>query len=180
MKVKLLFREQERIPLLQVVSSLLYDVELLYDFCLIIGAEEYSEYKFSQGFWYRKGRHIKDIHKLRVVRIMKESPLSVELLIADAIGTLTALWLFIQAVEKIYNLKANRKKTDLEIEKTKLEIEKLKRETHKEPELGQKLRNQQHSLTFRIIAKRLESNSIKLEDLEIEVEESDGEKVKFT
>jgi len=179
MKIKLLFGEQEKAPLLQDVSSLLYDFELLYNFCLVTSSKEYSGYKFPQGFWYRKGRGIKDVHKLRASKISKESPLFIELSLVESIAVLGAAWVLIQAIEKVYNLRLNRQKTALEIKKLRLEIAKLEGENSSK-ELEQTLRNERNHTTFRIIAKRLETSSIKLEDFEIEIESEDDKKVTFT
>jgi hypothetical protein len=172
MKLKLVFHDQRR-PYLLDISSLLYDFELLHDFSLILGAENYSDYKFSRYFWYRKGRPIKESHRIRVVRIIKDSPLTIELLLTGIVACPTALWLFVQMFEKVSNWKLNRKKLELETEKLKLdnEIKRIK--------LERKVQQRQVFDFLQRLIKRFEGNPIKLEDLEIEVEESNDEKEKI-
>jgi hypothetical protein len=131
MKLKLYFKEQEKTPLLEDISSVLYDFELLYNFCLVTGAKEYSDYNFPQGFWFRKRRGIKEAHKLRTSKILKESPLFIELSIAESIAALGAIWILIQAIDKVYNMGLNRRKNILEVKKLKLEIEKLEKQNRK-------------------------------------------------
>ena len=178
MKIRLMFGEQEKAPLLQDVSSLLYDFELLYDFCLVTSSEEYSGYRFSPSFWYRNRRGIKDVHMLRVSKMSKESPLSIELLLADSIAVFGVVLTFIQTAVMVYELR-NRQKTELEIEKLKLEIAKLKgKSSPRKPQ--RTLRHENENTTLRVITKRLQTNSIKLEYFEIETESEDDKKVTFT
>ena len=161
-KLRLVFSEKEK-PYLLDISSLLYDFELLHDFSLILSAEEYYDYKFSRYFWYRKGRPIKAHHKIRAARIIKESPLTIELVLAG-VG---ALWLLLQAMEKIHNWRLNR-------EKRRWEVEKLRIETKiKEMELEQKVQERQASGILYPLIDRFERNPISLVDMDIEIIESD-------
>lgn len=175
MKLKLVFHEEKK-PYLLDISSLLYDFELLHDLCLMISAEDYSDYGFGRYFWYRNGRPIKEYHKLRAVRIAKESPLTVELLLTGMVAIPTSLWLLIQAIEKISNLKMNRKKLRMEIEKLQLDID------IKKADLEQKLQEKRLLGIFEVLIKRFDNNPIKLEDLELKMDDNidDKEKVRFT
>lgn len=172
-KLKLVFSEEDR-PFLLDISSLLYDFELLHDLSLILCAEDYSDYKFSRFFWYRNGRPIITDHKLRVAKIVKESPLTIELILAGiSIGS-GALWVLLQAIEKIQNWKLSREKLKLEVEKLRMEKEKLRLE------LEQKIKEREAFHFFNSLIGRLESIPMKLVDLEITLEENEtDEKITF-
>lgn len=174
-KLKLVFSEEKR-PYLLDISSLLYDFELLHDFFLILCAEDYSDYKFSRYFWYRRGRPLKENHKIRAVKIIKESPLIVELVLTGVVAVPTALWLMVQVFDRISTGKLNREKIKTETEKLKIEKE-IRR-----IELEQKVQQREASVILNSLFRRFEGNPIKLEDIEIQVEESDAdeEKVYFT
>jgi len=155
-RIRLTFRD-ERKPFLIDISSLLYDFELLHDFSLLIYMDEYREYKFAKYFWYREGRPLKSEHKIRAIRIIKESPLTIELIF----GGMAAFWILIQAIEEISNWKLNRQKLKLEVENLKYEGEKVK------VELARKIEERKAWETFYSLLRRLESNPIKLEEIEI-------------
>ena len=110
---------EEKYPLLLDISSLLYDLELTYDFGVILTEEEYLEYKFSSDFWYRAGRNIRPYHQIRTARITKESPLILEIIL----GSLGGLWGLMQMIEKVSNWRLNREKLRLEVEKLRDEKE---------------------------------------------------------
>jgi|LSQX01.2.fsa_nt_gb hypothetical protein len=177
MKIQLFFREKEKDPLLEDLSSLMYDFELLYNFCLVTNSKKYADYNFPQGFWYRKGRGISDEDKLRTSKIIKESPLSIELLIAATPAALGAVWLLIQAIEKVYNMELEHRKKALKIKKLKLEIQKLENQKlEKEAmkkDLEEVLKKPQNQRTFRFIYRRLETSTIKLEDFEFAIDDAE-------
>ena len=162
-RLKLVFSEEER-PFLLDISSILYDFELLHDFSLILSAEEYSNYSFSRYFWYRNGRPIKVDHRVRAARIVKESPLTVELIIAGTTVATGALWVLLQATEKIQNWRLNREKLKLEVEKLRLDRQKL------QLEIDQKAREREASHILNSLVARLEGIPIKLADIEITLE----------
>ena len=164
-RLKLVFGEKER-PYLLDISSLLYDFELLHDFSLILYAEEYSDYRFSRFFWYRNRRPIKASHKVRAVKIIKESPLTIVIEVSAFVALCGALWALIQAAEKVRNWKLNREKLKSEIEKMKIELE-------------QKIREREASKILYSLIRRLESNPINLVDMEIQVTESDKNDLRF-
>lgn len=154
-RIRLVFKE-ERKPYLLDISSLLYDFELLHDYSLLIYAQQYKEYQFTQYFWYRNGRPLRSEHKIRALKITKESPLTIELVLSGIVVLSGAFWIIVQAIEKISNWKLNR-------EKLKLEIEKLKRETNidyyeKEKtkiELEPRLHEREGRATFYSLLRRL-------------------------
>jgi hypothetical protein len=176
-RMRLVFSEEKK-PYLLDISSLLYDFELMHDYSLLISSE-YPEYRFSQRFYYRNGRPIKQHHRLRAVKLIKESPLTVELIIAGVAVSSGALWTIIQIIDKITNWKLDRKKKRLEIEKLEMELEKIpikkkKRKIDFEEEI---FRRKEFGIE-RSIIRRLETNPMKLENIELSLDttESDWER----
>lgn len=162
-RLRLVFSEKEK-PYLLDISSLLYDFELLHDFSLILCMEDYIGYKLSRFFWYRNGRPIRADHKIRAVKIVKDSPFTVELALAAIPVISGAFWLLVQAMEKVHNWKLNREKLRQEVEKLRIEKE-IKR-----IELEQKIQERQASAILSSLVERFESNPIKLVDIEIRPE----------
>ncbi len=175
LRIKLTFMNDKK-PYLLDISSLFYDFELLHDFCLIAYADEYKYYKFNNNFWYRKGRSIKKEHKIKALKIKKESPLTVEIIVSVIVGLSGAFWALVQAIERINNWKLNRKKLELEIEKLKHEINiKFYEEKTARIEFEQKLLERETRDIFDSLLRRLEDNPLKLKDLEISsYDESEG------
>ena len=174
-KMKLVFKDEKK-PYFLDVTSLFYDFELLHDFSLLLYAEDYHNYQFSQRFWLRHGRPLKIQHRLRAFKIIKESPLTVELLLSSVAVSTGALWVIIQAIEKIGNWKLNREKLQLEIERLKRETNQLHYDEKQAGiEMEKKLYERECWMIFRSILKRLESNSIKLKDMDLALEEFNDE-----
>ena len=170
-RLRLVFRE-ERKPYLLNISSLLYDFELLHDYSLLMCAKEYDNYKFSSFFWFRRGRQLKPGHKLRAARIVKESPLTVELILAGVVASSGALWTIVQIASKVANWRLNK-------ERLKLEIEKLRKEIHEAPEKEKSSldleeivgKRRAFGIQSRLI-RRFEDNPIKLDYVELSTEEN--------
>jgi hypothetical protein len=167
-KMKLVFEEIER-PFLLDITSLLYDFELSHDFSLLLTATEYSDYKFSQYFWYRNGRLLKSNHKLRAAKIVKLSPLTIELIITGVVVVSGALWVLVQVIEKVANWRLNTQKLRLEIEKLEIEIGKARKENEKQ-HFEQKMEERGATWIFSSLIGRLERNPLNLVDIEIETE----------
>jgi len=165
LKVKLTFTSIEK-PYLLDISSPFFDFELLHDFFLIVYADDYKYYKFNNYFWYRKGRPIKDEHRIKAIRIVKESPLTVELIMSTIVGLSGAFWAIVQAIEKINNWRLNREKLKLEVEKLKNKI-KFYEEEKAKIEFEQKLLEREAWNIFDSLLRRLEANALKLKDMEI-------------
>jgi hypothetical protein len=66
---------EPKVPLLWDVSATLLDVELAYDFSVILTEPEYSTYQFSRFFWYRNRSRISEGYRLRATSIELHSPL---------------------------------------------------------------------------------------------------------
>lgn len=148
--------EEDKYPFLQSVSSLLYDFELAHDFSVLLSYPQYESYEFSDEFWYRRGRELEPMHRLRVYTIAKRSPLTIELIF----GAIDAAWALIQIITTVYNWKKNREIKDLTAEKIKLEIEKMKRELEHETTL--KLKSPRIDRIRSALINRLDSSPIKL------------------
>jgi len=174
-KMKLVFSNKKKLYLLD-VSSVFYDLELLHDFSLLLFVKEYYNYQFSQGFWYRWGRRLKDEHKLQVIKIIKESPLTLELILNIIFISSGAIWIIIQAIEKISTWKLTREKLKLEVEKLRKEVNLLSYEEERAKiEIENKLREREALKTFEALLRRLKNNPIKIEDIELTLEEFDDE-----
>jgi len=167
LRIKLTFMNDEK-PYLLDISSLFYDFELLHDFSLIVYENEYKYYKFNNRFWYRKGRPIKSEHRLKVLRIEKESPLTVELIVSAIVGLCGSFWAIVQAIEKISNWKLNREKLKQEVEKLKKENNiNFDEEQKVKIEFEKKLLEREARDIFNSLLRRLEANPLKLKDIEI-------------
>jgi len=174
-KIRLVF-EDEKKPYFLDVSSLFYDFELLHDFSLLLYAEEYHYYRFSQYFWYRRGRPLKDEHRLRALKIIKESPLTVELILSIVAVSSGAIWVIVQAIEKIGNWKLSREKLKLEVEKLRHEKNiRYYDEQKARIEMENKLQERESWDIFNSLLKRLEINPIKLKDIDLTSERIDNE-----
>lgn len=162
-RMKLTFREEER-PLLLDISSLLYDFELLHDFFSLLHMERHKEYRFGRYFWYRNGRPLEDEDRVRVVAIVKLSPL-----VVDVIAGAAALAALLVAIQATANWRLNSQKLKLEIERLQREANTnaYKEETAR-VELEKKIRERDAWSTFASLLRRLESNPMRLEDVDVE------------
>lgn len=179
LRIKLTFTNEEK-PYLLDISSFFYDFELLHDFVLIIYATEYKDYKFKPSFWYRKGRPIKNEHKIKALRIKKESPLTVELIFNIIFLSSGAFWALLRIIEKLSNRKLNKEKLKLEVEKLKKEnnIMFYKEQQAKiEIEFEQKLFEREAEIIYKSLLRKLKSNPLKLEDIEV-LRHDEGKKKK--
>ncbi len=118
--------QEEKEPYLLDISSMLYDLELAHDFSVILAnSETYKKYQFDRYFWYRKGRPLLKEHRIRVLKIVKQSPLLLEVVIPS----LGAIWILVQILDKVSNWRLNRKKLKLEVDKLQREEQESKRKT---------------------------------------------------
>lgn len=187
--IRLEFGVEEKALLLD-VSSLLYDFELLYDFLVLSNLEEYKEYRFSQYFWYRNGRPLKDFDRLRLVEIRKSSPL----ILGIGIGAFVLSQILVPLLtifERISDRKLNRQKLELEVEKLALDVEAARRQRYLtlNPQNDYLIEEEENNLeldpeelerirlrTLNSLIKRLESSPIKLNDVSITPTEDDKER----
>lgn len=159
------FSDEEK-PFLLDITSLLYDLELAHDFGVLATEPEYRGYEFNRFFWYRNGRRIKPIHRVRAARIVKQSPLLIEVIIPS----LGALWVLLQIIEKVSNWKLSREKLEFEVEKHRWEQEERREEVRQRyaDQLGQLSQNSEASGIQQSLTKRLSESSIKLVQVEIQ------------
>lgn len=150
------------------LSSILNDLNLLNN-CLVLSVEkEYSDYKFSPSFYLNNKKVIKNIHKLYLNKISYNSPLSLEIIIPLAASIAGIPWLILQSIEKIRNWKLNREKLKIEVEKGRLDLEEKRIKVMKEKiDLESKLLNSNSMVIWNQIIKRLESNDLICNDIEI-------------
>lgn len=170
-KMKLVFEDGKE-PHFEDITSLFHDLELLYDFSLLLYADAYDTYRFSQYFWFRGGQPIKAEHKLRALRIVKESPLTVELIVA--MFSPEAIWAFVQIIQKIGSWQLDREKLELEVERVRHENRILRyKEREAEIELENRLLEREALHTQDRLLKRFEKNPIKLREMDL-TSENDG------
>jgi len=152
-------------PYLLDITSLLYDLELAHDFGVLATESEYRDYEFNRFFWYRHGRRIRPVHRVRAARIVKQSPLLIEVVIPS----LGALWVLLQIIEKVSNWKLSREKLELEIDKHRWE-QGERRETVRQrysDQLSQLAQNPEASDIQQNLTKRFSESTIKLVQVEV-------------
>ena len=119
--VRLTFEEEEA-PYLLDITSLLYDLELLYDLWVLAIADDYADYRFTRNFWYRAGRPLRKEHRLRPGVVSRRSPLLLEILVPLIPGIPLAVYQTLKIMDKVRDWGPSR-------ERRQLELEKLRRET---------------------------------------------------
>ncbi len=159
------FREDER-TYLQEITDLLYSFEKLHDLSVVLTEKEYREFRFSHYFWFRKGSPVKRKHKLEAVRIVKESPLLFEVVVASVSG----LGALIMAIERIRNWDLNREKLELDVRKLRREEEREKREAISLHDVTLEKLAEQRGATkiYDSLQSRLSESALVLEDLDIQ------------
>lgn len=172
-KMRLVFEDGKK-PHFEDITSMFHDLELLYDFSLLLYADAYDTYRFSQYFWFRGGQPIRAEHKLRASRIVKESPLTVELIVAML--SPEAIWAFVQIIQKIGSWQLDREKLELEVERVQHENHILRyKERETEIELENRLLEREALRTQDRLLKRFEKNPIKLREMDLTSEKNDIE-----
>jgi len=166
----------EAAPDISDVGLFLYDLDSLYEMARLAFDPEYKGYHFSRFSLYRNGRPLAPRDKLLVRRIHLASPLEVTATVAAgaaaAASVAAALWAFVQLVEKIYNLRLQREKLELEVERLKHETVQARLplglpEMTGDPEKVFQRRAATEPLET--LAKRLAASPIHVIDVEIEV-----------
>jgi hypothetical protein len=162
--VSLRFQE-DREPFLLDLSSLLYDFELAHDLSVLLAEQDYSRYRFNRFFWFRNGRPLKTVHRARTARVIKESPLLLDVVIPS----LGAIWILIQVMDKVANWNVNREKLELKVRRLRRE-----EESHKQimtdayvDQLDDTLDRRDARQVFEKVVSRLEKSPIHLSEVEI-------------
>lgn len=170
-KMTLVFSETE-VSFLRDISSLFYDLELLHDLMILANVEDYWRYRFTNAFYYRTGRPVQPIHRMRVGKIVKESPLTIELVAA----TIGAFLVLIQAFEKMVYLPLNREKLRLEVKNLGLEGDRRVLELESmELEMMESRLGIEGMKIFLNLLRRLENNPLKLEVASFELIEENNQ-----
>jgi hypothetical protein len=187
--LKLTF-ESDQQPTLMDFTSLLYDFELLHDLSVMSNLEEYRIYLDMPSMWaagwygrfWTRRRPIKYQHKLKVIKISRQSPWEVILVVSSVVVASKALVPLIEAAGKIVDWPFDRMKAQYEAEeaqfkakKAQIELEKAiieketalmaaKRERRRLTAAELALENER---TENRILKRLEKNPLKLSEISI-------------
>ena len=163
------------------LSSLLYDINLLYDAIVLSLFPKYEDYKFSEYFWYRRGRPIEQNHRLMLKRIRSDSPIELVTVITAAAASVGVLWALLQAIEKIQNWNLNHQKLELEVDnlirerqKRNAELEKiyLERETAMMEIERVFAEKESHEIINRIL-RRIEKLNIIATEVDFSISEED-------
>jgi hypothetical protein len=159
------FSEEEK-PFLLDITSLLYDLELAHDFGVLATEPEYRGYKFNRFFWYRHGRRIRSMHRVRAARIIKQSPLLLEIVIPS----LGALWVLLQIIEKVSNWKLSREKLEFEVERLRWEQDERREKVRQRyaDQLIQLAQDREANVIEQSLTKRLSEGSIRLVQFEVQ------------
>jgi hypothetical protein len=156
-------------PFLQDVSNLLFDLELAYDFGVILTEPEYSQYKFGRYFWYRNKWRLYEKHRLQAVEIELHSPLFLKL-VAPSLAGLAGL---LQIIQMVSNWSLNREKLELEV--SKLRREEAAHRAAVAHQYSQQLRELTYSRDAEgfddKIAKKLSLSNLRLAQLELQLED---------
>jgi hypothetical protein len=180
--LRLNFKETRPVLTLLDFSSFLYDFTLLHDCAILAVLPNYKEYRFSQYFWYRKGRPLLPEHQLLVRKVSHQSPLLLETVLTATAVTAGAVWAVVQAIDKIKNWRLNRQiltaqldnlLIDRENKRTELQNNKLQVRL-KEIEIEQNLERNEGTHTFAQIVRRIEEHPFEATDAEfIEINEQE-------
>lgn len=173
LKLRMTFDEEAKISMLD-FSSLLYDINLLNDLLVLTLLPDYKKFTFSQYFWYRKGRAIKDEHKLYLKSVRHESPIELVVIVAAAASSIPLVWGLIQSFEKIYNWKLNREKLRLEVENLKLKNDSMYLENQKKYyEIESEIAKKDALNIYERILRRLENYPFNVVDAKFYYDEED-------
>jgi hypothetical protein len=170
------------------VGLFLYDLSSLYELVRLSIDNRYENYEFSQYSLYRNNRPLRTEDKLYVQRLQHESPiLLVTTIAATTVAALSAIWVFTQIVEKIYNLPLNREKlkSDIELGKTairlnELQIQKLEREEISQtksiisPDEAEDIFRKRGSIeSINTVEKRLNNSPIQIREFGVKIRNPD-------
>jgi hypothetical protein len=100
-------REPEDIQL-QRLTAIYYDLNLLYEFCVLVSRDEYLGYRFDQYFWRRNGQPLLDDQRLILRGLSYGSPAISRFGIANAVAVSGVLWTLVQGIERVAMIGPNR------------------------------------------------------------------------
>lgn len=168
--------ETDPTPDIATVGLFLYDLDSLYEIVRLALDPAYKSYRFSRFSLYRNGRPLADQDRLLVKRLKLASPLEVFATVAAVGGAATtvaaAVWTLVQIVEKIYNLRLNHEKLELEVMKLQREAvqPRLPLDLPDKPLSSEKiLKRRAADEPLETLEKRLASSTVRITEFEIEV-----------
>lgn len=176
-KIKFTFTEigeyeiggDKKIPL-EILSSFLYDFNLLYDCLALASIKDYSDYNFSQFFFYRRGRRLKTEHKLYLNKISHNSPLELEVVVPLAATIAGIPWLILQSVQKLQNWNLEKTKLKLDVEMKEIELAEKRTTLLKDNlEIQEKLLTLENLRIYNSILKRLEKYPFIATDMDMDI-----------
>jgi len=162
------------------MSGFLYDFNLLYEITRLAVDSKYEDFHFSPAAYYRQGRPLRTADRLQVRRVIYGSPLEVVAVVGavggSAVAVATAVWLIVQAVEKIANFHLNRKK--LRAELAKLEREEHQSEATPNTERVKQLLERREALEmYENVIRRLSDADIRVIEISVRIVRGDSHKL---
>jgi hypothetical protein len=160
---------EPKVPLLWDVSATLLDLELAYDFSVILTEPEYSTYKFSRFFWYRNRSRISEGYRLRATSIELHSPLLLEVVVPSIAGLAGLLQIF----QAISNWPLSREKLELEVNKLRREEaeHRLKVSTDYSAQIHKLAASRDADDFDRKISERLSRSKLQLTHVDVELDD---------
>jgi hypothetical protein len=149
------------------LTAFLYDLVLLHDRLLLILSDEYDYHQHLTFLFYRRtGRPIRKSDRLQVKLVTKESPFTIELIIAAAVAVPSVGLTLVKIIEKLADWQEERAIKRLERQNRELDIRRKEWELRKliehdvEPILSQKYPNEAGGIENAIVRDtlRLETN----------------------
>jgi hypothetical protein len=164
-EIVLKFKEYNENNLLE-YTSILYDLELLYDYYALIYLTEKDYVINTRFFWSRGGRPIPRKDKLHLKSIHKESPLEVVAVAAAGIVVVKFFKDLVALMGTIedYNLERDKKELDNRIKKCELKRLELQNELL---EYDKKEKELEYEHMKERILKRLKKSPLKIQDVDI-------------
>jgi hypothetical protein len=161
------------------LALFLYDFVSLYEIVRLATDPQYKSYRFSRFSLYRRGRPLAASDRMVVRAIRFHSPLEVIATIAAAGGAAasiaTAIWSVLQVVEKLYSLRLNRQKLELEIRKLKREAVQTRLPLDLPEEIPDPLpllKRRNAASYLETVTRRLHNSRVQITDLQVEITQS--------
>jgi hypothetical protein len=158
------------------VGLFLYDLDSLYEVLRLGLDSRYKDYRFSRFSLYRNGRPMAHEDKMRVKTIGLGSPLEVMAVIAAGAGAAGAIaatvWTVAQTIDKIYNLRLNHQKLQLEVDKLRREEAQARLPLlfpRKEFDSEAALRKRNATEPLDALVRRLQESPLRVTDVDIRV-----------
>ncbi|MBE0411408.1 MAG: hypothetical protein IBX69_16925 [Anaerolineales bacterium] len=158
------------------VGLFVFDFDSLYEMVRLTVDPKYASFNFSRFALYRNAKRLSNEDKLYVQLLRLASPMEMASTIAvysgAAASIVATLWILVQALERIYNLKLNREKLQLEIQKLKRDLS-TESKVLIEPDpfdVTHSIEERGASEYLDTIEKRLSRSSIQIEEVKIRVD----------